>query len=373
MMWRLHEVMTYRLLTTLMFVTLSYAYFVMRETCTLVRVGVLGVLLGLGFLTEIYVIVALMAMVVLSWRQRAGWAVHEVIFAALLGLVVALPFFEWLYQEGVWMQYIGWGGRVDIWDDLRRAILYPAYILSPAIFLLLPFLFRRRDGFHAIMGKVITHTHGSENYLGKYLLACYVIWVGLFGLFFPSAMVAPQSALPIFLPVLIFLFQKLEAVKIKILWVAIALSLLPVTAAYFRVGNLLILDSFCTNCRWAIPYGKLATVIEGCTVGAQRITIQSHSADTLANLKQFIPAANFVLLDGAPTPVIGYAMANDITIEDAQPESNVKSDRKPSLSERTTHLKIKWQPPYLLMHARERFSYWDVTLGAGINQDCLRP
>lgn len=373
MMWRLHEVMTYRLLTTLMFVTLSYAYFAMRDMRALARVGVLGVLLGLGFLTEIHVVVALAAMVVLSFDRRVGWTAHEVLLAALLGLVIASPFFEWLYHGGLLAQYIGWGGRVGSWNELRSAISYPFYILSPAILLLIPFLFRWRDGFGAFWVRVITHANSSENYLGKYLLTCYVIWVILFGLFLPRAMTAPQSALPIFLPVLILLFQRLEAAKIKALWIAIALSLLPVTAAYFRVGNLLILDSFCTNCRWAIPYGKLATAIEGCTTGAQRITIQSHSADTLANLKQFIPAANFVLLGRAVTPVAGNGTANDITIEDAKSENGVEDEHKRSLSERTTLLKIKWQPPYLSMQARERFSYWDVTLGGAINQACLRP
>lgn len=373
MMWRLHEVMTYRLLTTLIFVTLSYAYFAMRGMRALVRVGVLGVLLGLGFLTEIYVLVALIAMVVLSFDRRVGWAAYEVLLAALLGLVIAFPFFEWLYDGGLLAQYIGWGGSLGSWNELRRAILYPFYILSPTILLLIPFLFRLGDGFRASWTRGITHTNSNENFLGKYLLTCYVAWVVLFGLFLPSAMAAPQSALPIFLPVLIVLFQRLEAAKINALWIAIALSLLPVTAAYFRVGNLLILDSFCTNCRWAIPYGKLATAIEECTTGAQRITIQSHSADTLANLKQFIPAANFVLLQGVVTPVVGNETANDITIEDAKSESGVEDERKRSLSERTTHLKIKWQQPYLSMHARERFSYWDVTLGAAINQACLRP
>jgi len=371
MMWRLHEVMTYRLLTTLMFVTLSYAYFAMRSMRVWVRIGVLAGLFGLGFLTEIYVVVALAAMLVLSLDRRTGWAVHEVLLSALLGLALAFPFFEWLYQGALFTQYIGWGGRVDIWDELRRAISYPIYVLSPAVFLFLPFLFRRGDSFRSFLGKVITPAHSNENHLGKYLLTCYVLWVVLFGLFLPSAMVGPQSALPIFLPVLILLFQRLEAAKIKMLWIAVVLSLLPATAAYFRVGNLLVLDKFCTNCRWAIPYDKLAKSIEGCMAGRQNTTIQSHSADILANLKQFIPAANFVLLGGVITPLTDSEAVNSIIIEEALPKTDDAS--KQSSTARTTHLQTKWHPPYLSTHAYDRFSYWDVTLGASINQACVRP
>lgn len=369
MIWRLHEVMTQRLLTVFLGVLIVFYYFhCMRAKIGYLQSAILGLFIGLGLLTEVYVYVVIAALVLVSFFQGNEWSGVKVIFAILVGALISMPFYSWLITTDQFWQYI-LGARefatvdYDYKVALHSAVLHPLYVISPAVMLYVPFLLSKKTVPAATDASCL-----HDGLLKRYLLLCYGLWIILFVFVSPLKNNEVQAALPVFLPCLILLFLSLENRAVSMVKLILVLCLFPIVSIVFRVGNLLVHEPFCRNCRWAIPYEGLANTIEDCVRPDQKLTVYSHSADILANLKRYHGKNIYIQLSQSEiNPEVSsdghYLIIEDIAVHrmDSVSDSNQKS------------VVIKWKQPYLnFFDGRVRYSTWQIEFGQKVDRACVK-
>ena len=368
MIWRLHEVMTQRLLTTLIGMLILFCYFY----CAKSKIGFfqsvsMGILIGFGLLTECYILVVIFSLLFTSIFYDGEWSGGKFTVALIVGGLVSMPFYAWLVATGqFWQFFLGAGQFVSLQDNylsyFRSAILHPLYVVSPALILFAPFFYAKKIPDNSDSA-LLTHAH-----LINYFLWCYAIWVLFFGLFFPLKNNEVQAALPVFLPVLIILFLELEsrAVNLKILF--FILCIFPIISIIFRAGNLLILDPFCRNCRWAVPYDGLAKSIENCIHRNDKLIVYSHNVDILSNLKRYHNKRIYSIIDKYESVQKFDVDGNYLFIEDISSGSNFDIE----LRRNSSIIEISWKQPYLnFSRMFDRVSKWRIISGEKVDISCV--
>lgn len=370
MIWRLHEVMTQRLLTVCLGMLIVFYYFhSMRSRVGYLQSVILGVLVGLGLLTEVYILVVISALILMSFFQGNKWLGSKISLALIVGLVISMPFYSWLIStDQVWQYFLGSPkfalNDYDYKSTFRSAILHPLYVISPAVMLFAPFMLSKKV--------VPTTTDVScldDRLLKRFLLLSYGLWIVLFGVISPYKNNEVQAALPVFLPCLILLFLSLETRVVSTFKIVLILCLFPIVSIFFRVGNLLVHEPFCKNCRWAIPYEGLASSIEDCVRADQKLTVYSHSADILANVKRYQSRNTYIQMSQSEVnPELssaGYYLLIDDMVGGHRLDDKSSSDQM--------LVAINWKQPYLnFFGGRERVSNWQITFGSKVDASCVK-
>ena len=375
LMWRVHEVMTDKLLTTCLSLMIILYYFSYRRMGNSSwRVWGLGALFGAGFLTEMYIFFVVSSIALIGLRRDSGWRKIEIFQALFIGAVISIPFYFWLFEVGHFSSFViginSYDRNIDAyWRDLKLAVLHPVYVLSPALLIFLPFfLFKKREEIAADAN--LSDVGEFVNFLGL----CCLSWILFFGFLFPAKNNEVLSALPVFLPALVLVILKLEDRDIGSLKMILILSILPVVAIFFRFGNLLVHEPFCRNCRWAIPYDKLAMEIKDCISPNTDFTIYSKNVNLLANLKRHYPNVNYIIENDwdakLHTPSSGHHLyLNDETLLKAGVMTEASSM---AVLNNQKLLVIKWAEPYFRYSKYpDRLSSWHLTLGPSVDPACV--
>lgn len=368
MIWRLHEVMTQRLLTTLIGMLILFYYFY----CSKSKIGFfqsvsMGILIGFGLLTECYILVVIFSLLLTSVFSDTEWSGGKFTVALIVGTLVSMPFYAWLVATGQFWQFFLGDGQFGSYQHnylsyLRSAILHPLYVVSPALILLAPFFYARKipnKSESALLADV---------HLINYFLWCYAVWLLFFGLFFPLKNNEVQAALPVFLPVLIILFLKLESRAVNLKKLIFILCIFPIISIIFRIGNLLILEPFCRNCRWAVPYDGLAKSIENCIYQNDNLIVLSNNADILSNLKRYHNKRIYTLIDKYESVLKFDVNGNYLFIDDISNGSNFDVE----LRRNSSIVEISWKQPYLNFSRKfDRVSKWHISSGKKVDLSCV--
>lgn len=357
LMWRLHEVMTDRLLTTLITSVCFYLFFSKKKkNSDWLSVVAFGFFIGLGLLTEVYFLIQILAFVFLVAFATSGWTLREITLSVFFGVALSFPFWNWLFLTGevsqfllgvkIWQADYSWG-----WNAIRTAVLHPLYVLSPAVLVLLPLALGRK--------KIDSADAGVRNLktLCQYLFICLLIWVFVFGFLAPAKNTEAHTAMSIFLPLLILIFVRLETIGRSVKALFLVLCVFPVVAIFFRVGNLLIEEPFCKNCRWSIPYKELAAEVRNHYVLEGSPWLCSTDVDLVANLKIHLP--NLKYSSGLCGDSDAYIqIENESQLDHAQFDSMTCH-----VSGQSVLMKIQWAQPHwpLNREKRERYSFWRLT------------
>lgn len=370
MIWRLHEVMTQRLLTTSIGLAIVFCYFYFYKS----RIGfweslLLGVLVGLGLLTESYIVIIVGALFITTMFYGGSWRSVGAITVLISALICASPFYNWLIVSDQFFAFFIGVHDLDmyeasVWSALRSAVLHPLYVISPALFLFSPFLLSKSWGQSSSNGSLL-----DRGVFVKYLLCAYGLWLCFYGFLFPSRNSEVQTALSVFLPVLILLFLELETRIQKTFKVFVILSIFPIVSIFFRVGNLLILEPFCRNCRWAIPYEGLANSIGDCASNTGQLNIYSRNVDILANLKRYHPNFIYKQIENPEFVQVNEVGGNYLLIEDFVEASHANIRPKANQA----FVEVNWKQPYLGASNRsQRISKWYVTAGSNVDPYCVK-
>lgn len=368
--WRLHEVMTQRLLTTSVSMLIVYYYFsCARSNIRYINSIILGVFFGLGLLTEIYILIVISSLLIMSLFKCGNWSGKKIALSLIVGLLISMPYYSWLFFANQFWQYFAGGSQSVLYEHsyllaLRAALLHPLYVISPAIFLFGALLFSSKN--YQYKHEVFLL---SDIFLIRYVVVCCCLWVSFFGLLFPSRNNEVQAALPVFLPVLILVFVKLESRIIKLGKIIIILCILPVVSIFFRVGNLLIYEPFCRNCRWGIPYEGLAESLSDCVKKYDKLIIYSSNVDVLSNLKRFHAKTIYKHFENLE-PVNSFGL-NDhyLFIEDASGDANLDME----LKRNQLLVAVGWKQPYLNFSTSYiRTSRWRISYSPNFDSSCFR-
>jgi hypothetical protein len=305
----------------------------------------------------------------MSLFECGNWSGKKIALSLIVGLLISLPYFSWLFLMDQFWQYFAGGSQSVLYEHsyllaLRAALLHPLYVISPAIFLFGALLFSSKN--YQYKHEVFLL---SDIFLIRYFVLCYCLWASFFGLLFPSRNNEVQAALPVFLPVLIIVFIKLESRLVKLCKIIIFLCILPIVSIFFRVGNLLIYEPFCRNCRWGIPYEGLAESLSDCFKKYDKLIIYSSNVDILSNLKRFHTKTIYKHFENLE-PVNSLGLSDHyLFIEDASDDINLEME----LKRNQLLVAVGWKQPYLNFSTTyNRTSRWRISYSPNFDSSCFR-
>ena len=305
--WRYHEGFTHAVGAMVAVAATVWAWARVIERGSTSDFLLLGLIAGLGAMTEPTYWAFLAALAAASLLQpairqrvvRPGLAI-----AVLVALLVASPYVYWIatYPEPItWVH--PWSKSVlkNLGKGLLDALRGPLFYLSPLI-VIVPIVFPRAwrvalDDFRRApnraaepdLAQLILHTALA----GMVLCLAGAIVLGLAGY-------AMHQLMPLYLPSVIWLMSVAQRAsgasdvpRRRFAQVAAAFAVLALTA---RLANMFVLDPVCKLCRWGIPYPGLAQDLVN--RGLAAATIVSPDPETAGNLRAQIPSARIGLLGG---------------------------------------------------------------------------
>lgn len=294
--WRYHEGFTHRVGAMVAVAALLWALLRLIDLGRPRDVLVLGVICGLGLLTELtfgaYLVALLLAAALQPAIRQRLFRPSLLLAGAIAALCVA-PWLWWLASEPARLSAFlaGRGGTGNALTGLKDALRGPWLYLSPLI-LILPVMFpgmlrvawadvRRHPNAAASPDHEQLVLHGA-------LVAYALSIVGAPLLAIPGFPV--HALMPLYVTSVVWLFgaarrgcdAPLRIARFTRLALAIA-----VFALVARLANMFVLDPVCKLCRWGIPYEGLAAEMrrEGFTGG----TLVAFDDELAGNLRQRFP------------------------------------------------------------------------------------
>lgn len=375
--WRFHEGFTHRVgAMALVALTLLAAFRLVDYRRTRDAL-LLGVLIGLGLLSEhIYayflISLGLSALPQANLRQRLTGRQLAVLVLPILAIV--FPYANWLSATPErWIAFTG--GLIPHRDapsviaSLRDALTFPIFVLSPYILIVVatfPRLFVRNNA--------TDHAEPSRYDLKRWLGTLLV--VELSGHLIGNGILFSQSDYPVhsILPMLVIAIPWLTAAayatqpsELRTRVFMLILLAFTATAYGVRSGNLFVYEPFCSRCRWGTPYVDLAEQLRA--VEPSPGSFVTDDLHTAGNLRRFFPSTPVVLrgrdatsdLSGLmPEPRLIIWVANKA--EPAVPDDLRELVPDGAIS---TLVTLPWHPPFKKPGYRQ--STWAVVRTAPTN------
>lgn len=298
--WRYHEGFTHEVLAMVaVMATLNLVFLIVRDP-KLTFFAALGVVMGLGFLTEptYYVFVAcLLVAVALQPAARQAVFRPSLGLSLIIGVAVAMPYYDWVLSDPE--RISGWLRLVQpfaahtpdgFWDAFRGPFAY----LSPLI-IILPLMFPgylKTAWADLIRSPEQCRTADLEQLtLHVSLIAFCASLLGALLLGIKEA--AIHVLMPLYLPVVVWLFGVARRSDVSTTHLSrftrLALGI-AVFAFCARMANMFVYDPVCKTCRWGIPYAGLADEMRSQGF-PENGTIVSIDKETAGNLRVLFPDA----------------------------------------------------------------------------------
>lgn len=305
--WRFHEGFTHQVLAMLAVAVTLFVFLRLVDTAKISNFVLLGIIVGLGLLTErVYLVfvVSLLLATLLQPTLRKKVFRWQIIVSLALAAAVVSPYVFWVLSEPGRLADWFRPGATDqkmLLRGLIDTVRGPWFYLSPLI-IFLPLLFR---GF---VKTAFTKMSMPINRSQEPDLVQLILHAGLVGyiLAIVGSLVLQLGKQPVhaFMPLnlasVIWLFAVVRdgttsARDLKrFAYFALVIACVALTA---RLANLYVMDPACKKCRWGIPYAELAQQLKAAGVGDHKFVLADR--ELAGNLRQLFPASQIVLL-GTP-------------------------------------------------------------------------
>lgn len=301
--WRFHEGFTHEVGAMVAVTATLWAYLRVAEGGRLLDFVVLGVIAGLGGLTEPAYTVFLLSLTAAGLLQpalRARILRLPLLLSLMIALAIASPYLLWLTAEPHrlrWLTHAFQYNSKYTLDGLFDAMRGPFAYLSPLI-VILPLVFprylptawadlRRRPaaGADPDLEQWVLHT-GLVAYALSVLGA---LAFGIHGL-------AVHVLMPLYITSTIWLFgvaRRASGTPRNVKRFTQLAILIAFIAFFARMANMFVLDPVCKTCRWGIPYATLADEMRARGFDPNG-TIVSIDDEVAGNLRSEFPGADIV-------------------------------------------------------------------------------
>ncbi len=308
--WRYHEGFTHEVGAMVAVAATLWAWLKVIEECRTGDFLLLGLIAGLGAMTEPTYWAFLTSLTIASLLQpairarllRPGFAL-----SAAIALAVASPYVFWIatYPGPItWVHPWSPSPIKNLGKGLLDAIRGPLFYLSPLI-VIVPLVFPgalriaatdfRRGPNRAAepdLAQLILHAALA----GMVLCLIGAVTLGLAGY-------AMHVLMPLYLPAIIWLMSVAQRAsgtnaspRLRFARLAAGIAVLALTA---RLANMFVLDPVCKLCRWGIPYPGLAQEIT--RLGFTGGTIVTPDQELAGNMRAQLPRARVVVAGGRMT------------------------------------------------------------------------
>lgn len=302
--WRYHEGFTHEVGAMVAVAATVWAWIRLVERGRVADFLLVGVIAGLGAMTEPTYWAFLAALTAASLFQpaiRARLPRPAMALAAFAAVAVASPYLYWIatYPEAIhWVTPWSPSPLKNLGKGLLDALRGPLFYLSPLI-VIVPVVFpgamrtalgdlsrRPSRSLEPDLAQMILHTALA----GMVLCLAGAVSLGLAGY-------AMHQLMPLYLPSVIWLMSVAQRASgenaLPRLRFARLAGAIAVVALAARLANMFVLDPVCKLCRWGIPYPGLAE--ELVHRGLAGRTIVSPDPETAGNLRAHLPAARVAL------------------------------------------------------------------------------
>lgn len=300
--WRYHEGFTHQVLAMVAVAATLWALLRVIDHVRMRDFVTLGLIAGLGSLTEPSYTVHILCLVLAAMLQpaiRVRVLRPGLLVTLVIGLAIASPFLWWIASEPAGVNAILRAARAPwsqvmrgVFDALRGPVLY----LSPLI-VFMPLLF---PGFLRVVAHDLTRgpNRSSEPDLAQMVLhaGLLAVLLSLAGaLLFGIGGYAVHALMPLYVTSVVWLFsaaQRGGGGEIGIPRFAKLALAIAVIALLVRLANMFVLDPVCNTCRWGVPYPALADDIR--RHGFEDGTIVTFEHPIGGNLRQLFPRAQVI-------------------------------------------------------------------------------
>lgn len=313
--WRYHEGFTHEVGAMVAVAATVWAWLRTIERGRPRDALLVGVIAGLGAMTEPTYWAFLAALTAASLLQpaiRDRLARPQMLLAAAAALAVAAPYVVWIASFPgpiTWVHAYSPNWLKTLGKGLLDAVRGPLFYLSPLI-VIVPVVFpgslgvalrdlRRapESGGTPDLAQLILHTALA----GMVLCLAGAAVLGLAGY-------AMHQLMPLYLPSVIWLMSVAQRAsagsatpRLRFARLAAAIAVLALTV---RLANMFVLDPVCKICRWGVPYPGLAAEIR--RLGFTGGNVITPDVELAGNLRAQIPWAR-VSVPGIGTPAMAAA------------------------------------------------------------------
>lgn len=274
----------------------------------------LGLIAGLGLMTEMTYWMFLGTLLIAALVQpaiRARLADWRLGLAAALALLIASPYLTALAQETKPLNFVvrhSTSAWVNAGKGLLDALRGPLFYLSPLIVLLPLFI---PDFLKTALGDLkaalTSGPRGVEPDLERLVLTQALAGVALCiagAVALGASGYAMHRLMPLYLPSVIWLMgvasRSSPDPKPRRRFAAFA-ALIAAVALSARLANMFVLDPVCKICRWGVPYAGLAAELQARGFEGEGVVL-APSTELAGNLRRFFPNARFTSAQ-APQPL----------------------------------------------------------------------
>jgi len=313
--WRFHEGFTTRVGCMALAVMTVWAVLKLIDRGLRRDYLFLGVLIGLGLLTEhtyAVLLFALFVAVILQPAMRKRLSARWLISAFVIAGLIVSPYAAWIAADPqriaiFWAdllpipQHYTWAG---FYHSLGRSLFAPLLVLSPYI-LFLPILFPgllREIAFHTPVRLMNRDKPDHLQLLLHALLVELFLLIICDSLLFQRIEYPVHSLLPMMMIAIVWLTAK--ACKSspgprRIRYFIILTFVFAIGAFIGRAANMFLLEPVCSKCRWATPYAELAETLRAAGFDGKGGTVMTRDVRLGGNLRRFFPDSHFVVSDPA--------------------------------------------------------------------------
>lgn len=262
----------------------------------------LGVIAGLGLLTEPAYTVFLTSLLVAASLQpalRRRILRPQLVVSLAIALAMASPYLGWLLAEPERLRWLtnATYNLGDAADGLLDALRGPFAYLSPLI-IILPLIFPRYlPTAWADLRRA--PEAGPEPDLEQWVLHTALVAFALSvigALAFAIHGLAVHVLMPLYLTSTIWLFgvaRRASGTPLHVRRFTQLAILIAFIAFFARMANMFVLDPVCKTCRWGIPYAALAEEMRAQGFDPKG-TIISNDDELAGNLRSEFPEADIV-------------------------------------------------------------------------------
>jgi len=306
--WRYHEGFTHRAGAIALAAASAWALLRYLDRGHRQDAWLVGLLAGLGLLSEPGYAILLVALLVAALLQRVARArlLPALLPITVIALAVTSPYLAWLSEEpGRWQTWLAaifpvpaTRSVADTLNALGDNLRFPLLVLSPYIFLL-PLFFP--GVWTALRRQRLRPALSAAGFDARlwllHALLLELAWLVLVdGLWFQAHDYPVHRLLPLFIiaiPWLTALLQDARPSVRRLQWFVGFSLLMTVVALLGRLGNMYVHEPVCSKCRWGTPYASLAGQMR--SMGFSTGSVVAVEIELAGNLRRFFPDARFVV------------------------------------------------------------------------------
>ncbi|CFX45939.1 putative Membrane protein [Candidatus Filomicrobium marinum] len=301
--WRFHEGFTHEVGAMVAVTATLWVFLRIAEDGGIGNFILLGVIAGLGFLTEPAYTVFLASLCLAASLQpglRRRLFRAPLLLSLVIAVAIASPYLWWLLSDPRRLRWLtnadpyNWKYALDGFVDALRG---PLAYLSPLI-IILPLIFPRYLPTAWVdLGRAPTKSDPPdlEQWILHTALVAYALSI-VGALAFAIHGLAVHVLMPLYITSTIWLFgvaRRASGTPLHVKRFTRLAILIAVIAFVARMANMFILDPVCKTCRWGIPYSTLAQSMQDRGFDPKG-TIISIDDELAGNLRSQFPEAMIV-------------------------------------------------------------------------------